>query len=126
MRYLRIDKPGKSNCTIRTNVNGFNAWEQKILVLQVGETRMHSPSLELQSVSGDAPANGDQATVDLELAKTESIIPENPPSVTPLTGLDGFCAFGNASRKFSHEGKELWTGSESDLVEVWDADALCS
>jgi YD repeat-containing protein len=24
----------------------------------------------------------------------------------------------DASRKFSHEGKELWTGSESDLVEV--------
>lgn len=89
MRYLRIDKSGPSNCTIRIDANGFNAWEQKILVLQVGKTRMHSPSLELQAVSADAPANADRAAVDLESAKTQSIILETALRVMPLTDLDG-------------------------------------
>lgn len=91
-RYFRIDKSGISNCTIRINANGFNAWERKIQVLQVGKTRMEPAWLELQAVSADAPANSAQAAVDLVSAKTESIIPEAQFRVMPLTGLDGSCA----------------------------------
>jgi hypothetical protein len=106
-RYLCIDKSGKSNCTMRITANVFNAWEQKILVLQVGETRMYSPSLELQAVSADAPANAAHAAVDLVSAKTESIIPETALQVMPLTGLDGSCVLVSEVLKRSIEHEEI-------------------
>jgi hypothetical protein len=65
---LRIDKPGPSNCKIRINANGFQPWEQQLRVSQLGKTRMHPPSLELQAVSADARVNAGRAAVDLEPA----------------------------------------------------------
>jgi hypothetical protein len=91
-RHLRIDKSGTPNSTIRINANCFNAWERKILVLQVGKTRMHSPSPESQAVSAAGPASTTEAAVNPLTDRTTSIIPETPLSVMPLTSLDGFCA----------------------------------
>jgi hypothetical protein len=85
--YLGIDKSGTNNCTIRIDANGFNGWERKILVLQVGRTRVHSLS-DLPAVSEESPGNAAQAAVELVSAMTESIIPETPLRVMPLTGLD--------------------------------------
>lgn len=94
-RYLRIDNPGKSSCTIRIDANRFNAWEQKILVPHVGETRMRSPSSELIAVSADVPADAAQAAIDLVSAKTKSIVPKTALRVMPLTGLVGSCPLVN-------------------------------
>ena len=106
-RYLRIDKPGPSDCTIQIDANGFNAWEQKILVLQAGKTRMHSPSLELQAVSADAPAYAHRAAADLESATTQSIILKTALRVMPLTGLDGFCALVSEVLKRSMQREKI-------------------
>ncbi len=49
--YFRIDSIGASSYTVQITMAGFKTWDQKDLVLQVGEIRTIAPAMEVGSIS---------------------------------------------------------------------------
>ncbi|MGA3372203.1 MAG: TonB-dependent receptor [Terracidiphilus sp.] len=84
--YFRFDSIAASNYTVQIKAVGFKTWEQKELLLAVGETRTIAPALQVGAVSAEVTVNAEEVTVDLASAKTESVIPEATVEETPLSG----------------------------------------
>src|SRR5580658_8647421 len=84
--YFRIDSIAASTFTVRIQMNGFKTWDQKALTLQAGEIRTIAPVLEVGQVSAEVTVSATQVAVDLESAKTGSVIAEETLQETPLSG----------------------------------------
>jgi hypothetical protein len=84
--YFRIDSIAASIYTVRIEMTGFKAWEQKDLALQVGEIRTLAPVLEVGAESTNVTVSASQASVDLVSATTGSVIAETTLEQTPLPG----------------------------------------
>jgi hypothetical protein len=84
--YFRIDSIAASDYTVRIEMTGFKTWEQKGLILQVGEIRTVAPALEVGAESTNVTVSASQATVDLVSATTGSVIAETTLEETPLPG----------------------------------------
>ena len=108
--YFRFDSIAASNYTVQIKMNGFKTWEQKDLILQVGETRTLAPVLEVGQVSTEVTVNASEATVDLVSAKTESVISEVTLQETPLSGQN---VYGLASLTPGMTGAATQTGADN-------------
>ena len=84
--YFRIDSIAASTYKVKIEMGGFKAWDQKDLVLQVGETRTLAPVLEVGSASAEVTVSASEVTLDMVSATTGSVIPEATLQETPLTG----------------------------------------
>ncbi|MGA2807558.1 MAG: TonB-dependent receptor [Terracidiphilus sp.] len=84
--YFRIDSIAASAYKVKIEMSGFKAWDQKDLVLQVGETRTLAPVLEVGSASAEVTVSASEVTLDMVSATTGSVIPEATLQETPLTG----------------------------------------
>jgi len=84
--YFRIDSIAASTFTVQIQMNGFKTWDQKGLALQAGEIRTLAPVLEVGQVSTEVTVSATEVAVDLESAKTGSVIAEETLQETPLAG----------------------------------------
>jgi hypothetical protein len=84
--YFRFDSIAASDYAVQIKATGFKTWEQKDLLLAVGETRTLAPVLQVGAVATEVTVNAEEVTVDLASAKTESVIPEATVEETPLSG----------------------------------------
>ena len=67
-------------------MTGFKVWDQKDLILQVGEIRTIAPVLQVGSISAEVTVSASEATVNLISPTTGSVIPEETMHETPLSG----------------------------------------
>jgi len=88
--YFRIDSIAASTYTVQIQTNAFKTWEQKDLILQVGEIRTVAPVLELGSVSANVNVSATLESVDLVSAKTGATIADTTVDETPLIGQNVF------------------------------------
>ena len=84
--YFRIDSISASTYTIQIQLAGFKTYDQKDLVLQVGETRTLAPELEVGAVSVDVAVTADAAAVNLASPTTGTVISPETLQETPLPG----------------------------------------
>ncbi len=84
--YFRIDSIGASSYTVQITMAGFKTWDQKDLVLQVGEIRTIAPALEVGSISTNVTVSADQASINLVAPTTGAVISLDTVQQTPLPG----------------------------------------
>jgi hypothetical protein len=84
--YFRFDSIAASTYTVSIQMNGFKAWAQKDLALQVGETRTLAPMLQIGAATSEVTVSASEATLDLISPTTGSVIPEATLQETPLIG----------------------------------------
>jgi hypothetical protein len=84
--YFRFDSIAASEYKVRIEMAGFKTWEQKSLVVQVGQTSSLAPALEVGAESTNVTVSAAQASVDLVSATTGSVIAETTLEQTPLPG----------------------------------------
>src|ERR1022692_3277488 len=84
--YFRIESIAASSYTVQIQAAGFKTWDQKDLILQVGEIRTIAPVLEVGSTSTEVTVSSSTVSIDLVNPKTGSVIPETTLQETPLTG----------------------------------------
>jgi hypothetical protein len=84
--YFRIDSIAASNYTLQIQMAGFKTYDQKDLVLEVGEIRTVAPALEVGSVSADVTVSATTAALNTESATTGAVITEETVQETPLPG----------------------------------------
>jgi hypothetical protein len=84
--YFRIDSIAASSYTVQIQIAGFKTWDQKDLILQVGEMRTLAPVLEVGAVSTDVSVTADQASVNLAAPTTGTVVTEDTVLQTPLPG----------------------------------------
>jgi hypothetical protein len=84
--YFRIDSIAASTYSLQIKVSGFTTYQQKYLVLQVGELRTLSPVLAVGSASTEVTVSASQLAINLSTATTGSVISEETVHQTPLTG----------------------------------------
>lgn len=84
--YFRFDSIAASTYNITVQMNGFKTWDQKNLVVQVGETRTVTPALEVGSVATSVTVSAAAESIDLTTPTTGSVIAEQTLAQTPLTG----------------------------------------
>jgi hypothetical protein len=84
--YFRFDSLAASEYKVRIEMAGFKTWEQKSLVVQVGQTSSLAPALEVGAESTNITVSASQADVDLVSATTGSVIAETTLEQTPLPG----------------------------------------
>jgi Carboxypeptidase regulatory-like domain len=84
--FFRIGSIAASTYTIQIQANGFKTWNQKDLVLQVGETRTLSPVLEIGSVSTEVDVSATAAAINLTSPTTGSVVSSQTVQQTPLVG----------------------------------------
>ncbi len=84
--YFRFDSIAASTYTVRIQMTGFKTWEQKDLVLHVGEIRTLAPVMELGTVTTNVTVAAELVSVDLASAKTGATISETTVQQVPLPG----------------------------------------
>jgi hypothetical protein len=84
--FFRIDSIAASTYSIQIQMNGFKSWSQNDLVLQVGETRTITPTLEIGAVSTDVTVSADSVAINTVSPTTGAIISEETVQETPLPG----------------------------------------
>ena len=84
--YFRIDSIAASTYALQIQATGFKTWDQKDLILQVGEIRTIAPVLQVGATSTEVVVSASEVSVDLVTPKTGSVIPEDTFKETPLTG----------------------------------------
>jgi hypothetical protein len=84
--YFRIDSIAASNYTLQVQVSGFKTYDQKDLILQAGEIRTITATLEVGSVSADVTVSAGSVALNTESATTGAIISEETVEQTPLPG----------------------------------------
>ena len=84
--YFRIDSIAASIYSVSIEKNGFKAWQDPHLVLQVGLIRTLSPALEVGAVSTSVTVSATDISIDLATPTTGSVIPDTTLATTPLTG----------------------------------------
>jgi hypothetical protein len=84
--YFHIDSIAASTYSLQIRMPGFKTYDQKDLVLQVGEIRTLSPMLEVGSVSADVTVSAGAVALNTESATTGAIISEETVEQTPLPG----------------------------------------
>ncbi len=84
--YFRIDSIASSTYSVQIQIAGFKIWEQKDLMLQVGEVRTLSPILEVGAASAQVTVSATEESVNLTSATTGSVISETTLHETPLAG----------------------------------------
>jgi hypothetical protein len=84
--YFRIDSIGASTYTVRLTMAGFKTWDQKDLLLQVGETKTIAPVLEVGSISTNVTVSADQSSINLVAPTTGAVIGPDTLQQTPLPG----------------------------------------
>ncbi len=84
--YFRIDSIAASTYRLQIEASGFKLWEQKDLVLQVGEVRTIAPTLEVGAASSQITVAASVESVNLTSAMTGSVISETTLHETPLSG----------------------------------------
>ena len=84
--YFRIDSIAASTYSLHIQIAGFKTYDQKDLVLQVGEIRTVNPTLEVGSVSADVTVSASAAALNTESATTGAVISEETVQQTPLPG----------------------------------------
>jgi hypothetical protein len=72
--YFHIDSIAASTYSLQIRMPGFKTYDQKDLVLQVGEIRTLSPMLEVGSVSADVTVSAGAVALNTESATTGAII----------------------------------------------------
>ena len=88
--YFRIGSLGASTYTVQIQMNGFNTWQQKDLILQVGETRTLSPVLQVGTVTTNIDVSATPLAVELTSAATGSVVSQTEVEHTPLPGQNVF------------------------------------
>ena len=84
--YFRIDSIAASSYTLQIRATGFKTWDQRDLILQVGEIRTIAPVLQVGATSTEVVVSASEVSIDLVTPKTGSVIPEDTIKETPLTG----------------------------------------
>jgi hypothetical protein len=84
--YFRIDSIAASIYSVSIEKNGFKAWQDPHLVLQVGLIRTLSAALEVGAVSTSVTVSATDISIDLATPTTGSVIPDTTLATTPLTG----------------------------------------
>ncbi|MBT9330099.1 TonB-dependent receptor [Paracidobacterium acidisoli] len=82
--YFRIDSIAASTYTVHIEANGFKAWDQKDLALQVGEIRTITPALEVGEATTSVTVSASQVALDLVTPTTGSVIGSETVQQTPL------------------------------------------
>lgn len=89
--YFRIGSIAASTYTVRIEMSGFQSWEQKDLVVPVGQTRTIAPVLSIASVpSGITVSASPEVAVNLATPQTGSVIQGVTLEQTPLPGQNIF------------------------------------
>ena len=88
--HFRIDSIASSTYLVQVDASGFKVWEQKDLVLQVGEIRTLAPTLQVGAASSQVTVSAAEASVNLTSATTGSVISETTLHETPLSGQNVF------------------------------------
>lgn len=84
--YFHIDSIAASTYALHIEMAGFKTYDQKDLILQVGEIRTVNPTLEIGSVTADVTVSADTAALNTEAATTGAVISEETVQQTPLPG----------------------------------------
>jgi hypothetical protein len=84
--YFRIGSLAASTYTVQIQMSGFTTWQQKDLVLQVGETRTLSPVLQVGTVTTNVTVSAAPLAVELSSATTGAVVSQTEVEHTPLPG----------------------------------------
>jgi hypothetical protein len=106
--YFRFDSIAASTYIVRIQKTGFKSWEQKDLVLEVGQIRTLAPAMELGAVSTNVTVAAEVTAVDLASAKTGATISETTVAEVPLPGQNVYAL---ASLIPAITGNAVTTGS---------------
>ena len=82
--YFRIDSIAASAYSVEVQMSGFKTWQQTGLILQVGEIRTLSPSLQVGAVNTNVEVSAAETSVDLVTPTTGSVIADVTLQQTPL------------------------------------------
>jgi hypothetical protein len=84
--FFRIDSIAASTYTVEIVMSGFKTWEQKDLVVEVGQIQTITPVMALASTVAEVNVSAPEETVNLVSPTTESVIAETTVEETPLSG----------------------------------------
>jgi len=88
--YFRFDSIAASTYTVHIEAPGFTSWDQKDLVLQVGETRTLTPALAVGAQTTSVTVTAASVALDLVTPTTGSVIGSTTVQNTPLAGQNIF------------------------------------
>lgn len=84
--YFHFSSIAASTYTIQVEMKGFQAWQQKNVVVEVGQTRTIAPKLKLGTVSQQVTVSATAASLNLTSPTTGAVISSRTVRSAPLTG----------------------------------------